>query len=87
MATDQDNRYMMAQYDREQDILYLLFTPEAQEAIAEEVSDGVFVRFDPDTRQVIAVEFLDFSTRVDEVFGPDRRYFGREQPERVLLPL
>jgi hypothetical protein len=51
------------------------------------VSDGVFVRFDPDTRRVINVEFLDFSARVDDVFGPNLTYLGSERPERVLLPL
>lgn len=87
MAKNGADRHLAAHYDAEQDILYLLFTPQAQEAIAEEVSDGVFVRFDPKTRRVINIEFLDFSARVDDVFGPDMTYLGSERPERVLLPL
>jgi uncharacterized protein YuzE len=87
MAKNGADRHLAAHYDAEQDILYLLFTPQAQEAVAEEVSDGVFVRYDPDTRRVINVEFLDFSARVDEIFGPDMTYLGSERPERVLLPL
>jgi uncharacterized protein YuzE len=87
MAKNGANQRLAAHYDAEQDILYLLFTPQAQEAIAEEVSDGVFVRYDPDTRRVIDVEFLDFSARVDDVFGPNLTYLGSERPERVLLPL
>ncbi len=73
-------------YDPDQDILYLSFVDRAQEAIAEEVGDEVFVRFDPDTRQIVDVEFLNFSSRLMEIFGPDMKYSGIERPERLLLP-
>ncbi len=78
---------LTAQYDAEQDILYLLFTEKAQKAIAEETDDEVFVRYDPETRKVISLEFLCFQERVARIFGPDFRYLGVEKPERVLLPL
>ena len=73
-------------YDSDQDIFYLLFAEQAQEAIAEETADEVFVRFDPTTQQVISVEFLDFQARLEEVFGPELKYLGSEQPERLWLP-
>jgi uncharacterized protein YuzE len=78
---------LAVQYDPEQDILYLLLTDQAQEAIAEEVGDEVFVRFDPITRDVVDVEFLNFRSRLEEIFGPEMKYLGSEEPERVVLPL
>ena len=78
---------LAVQYDAEQDTLYLLFTEQAKEAIAEEAGDEVFVRFDPVTRQVVDIEFLDFAARLEEAFGPELKYMGSERPERLLLPL
>ncbi len=77
---------LRVQYDAEQDILYLLLTEQAQEAIAEETGNEVFVRFDPVTRDVVDVEFLDFAARLEAIFGPEMKYLGSEQPERLLMP-
>ncbi len=84
-ATHEDT--LTAQYDAEQDILYLLFAAKAQKAIAEETDDEVFVRYDPETRKVISLEFLGFRERIANIFGPDIKYLGIEKPERVLLPV
>jgi len=82
-ASDQ----LKAYYDTEQDILYLSFGTKAHEAVAEEVGNEVFVRFDPETQQVIDVEFLDFRARLQEAFGPQMKYLGTGRPERLLLPI
>ncbi len=84
MEEDGDKKNLTTQYDSEQDIFYLLFTENAHKAIAEEVDDEVFVRFDPETRKVISVEFLNFHERVETVFGKEMKYFGSERPERIL---
>lgn len=80
-------RFLRSNLRAEQDILYLSFAGKAREAIAEEVGNEVFVRFDPETQQVVDVEFLDFRARLQEVFGPEMRYRDSERPERLLLPL
>lgn len=45
-------------YDSINDVLYLYFE-KAQEAVSREIADGVFVRLDPNTDQVIGVTILD----------------------------
>ncbi len=82
-ATQEDP--LTVQYDAEQNILYLLFSSKAQKAIAEEMDDEVFVRYDPETRKVISLEFLNFQERIANIFGPDVKYLGSEKPERVLF--
>ncbi len=72
-------------YDLEQNIFYLLFTDKAKKAIAEEVEDEVFVRFEPDTQKVVSVEYLNFSDRIKGLFGKEMKYLGTERPERLLL--
>lgn len=45
-------------YDNENDVLYLYFE-KVQEAVSREIADGVFVRLDPNTDQVVGVTILD----------------------------
>lgn len=45
-------------YDKENDVLYLYFE-KVQEAVSREIADGVFVRLDPYTDQVVGVTILD----------------------------
>ncbi|HEY52637.1 MAG TPA: DUF2283 domain-containing protein [Caldilineae bacterium] len=71
---------LTAKYDAEQDVLYLLFTDKAKEAVAEEVGDEVFVRFDAKTRRIVGMEFLNFQERIIGMFGPELIYEG------VILP-
>ncbi len=87
MDTANQEKTLTAQYDSEQNILYLLFSSKAQKAIAEEMDDEVFVRYDPETRKVISLEFLNFQERIANILGPDVKYLGSEKPERVLLPV
>ena len=76
---------LKAKYDAEQDILHLVFGDQAREAIAEEVGDGIFVRFEPDAHEIVDIEFLNFSARLEEAFGPEMKYIGSGQEERVLF--
>jgi uncharacterized protein YuzE len=76
---------LRVKYDAEQDILYLMFGDQAREAIAEEVGEEVFVRFDPDTHKIVDIEFLNFSARLEEAFGPEMKYIGSGLEERVIL--
>lgn len=78
---------LSAQYDAEQDILYFLFGTKAQKALAEEMEDEVFVRYDPETRKVISIEFLNFNERITNIFGQETKYVGSERPERLLIPM
>jgi len=49
-------------YDNENDVLYLYFE-KAQEAVSREIADGVFVRLDPNTDQVVGVTILDLQKK------------------------
>lgn len=49
-------------YDSENDVLYLYFE-KVQEAVSREIADGVFVRLDPNTDQVVGVTILDLRKR------------------------
>ncbi|MDE2322772.1 MAG: DUF2283 domain-containing protein [candidate division NC10 bacterium] len=49
-------------YDTENDVLYLYFE-KVQEAVSREIADGVFVRLDPNTDQVVGVTILDLQKK------------------------
>ncbi len=87
MATKKSARELKAQYDAEQDILYLTFTKRAQKAVAEEIGDEVFVRYDPKTHDVITIEFLNMSARLEQVFGKDLKFIESNRQERLLFPI
>ena len=70
-------------YDQQGDILTFSFTREPQVAVAEEAADGIWVRYDLDTHQVITVDILDFSARVRAAFGPQLTYTERIDPQRL----
>jgi hypothetical protein len=71
------------QYDRQADILTFTFTAVPQPAVAEEAADEIWVRYDPQTRRVITVDVLNFSSRVRAAFGPALTYTERTDPERL----
>ena len=78
---------LAVEYDPDEDILYLLFTETAQEAIAEEIQPEVFVRFDPVTRRVVDIEILHLRERLTRLFGHEIRYTGSTLPEMMNIPL
>jgi len=71
------------QYDNQTDILTFSFTPTPQPAEAEEAADEIWVRYHPETRQVITVDVLNFSARVRATFGPALTYMERTDPQRL----
>lgn len=85
---DRENNFdkLKARYDPEQDILYLTFTDRAQEAIAEEVGEEVFVRYDPDTHAIVDIEFLNLSARLEQIFGADMKFIESDRVGFSLLP-
>ena len=87
MDTSINEKPIMTEYDKDEDIYYLCFTDKAREAIAEEAGDDVFVRFVPDTNEIVTIEFLNFRSRLENVFGKDFIFKGSEMPELLLAPL
>ena len=80
-------RKIVTEYDEEQDILYLCFTDQAKEAFAEEIGGDAVVRFDPETRDIVTVEFLNFSSRLEKNLGKDFKFDGSQSPEMLFSPL
>ena len=87
MAKKKPTDHLKAHYDSEQDILYLTFTERAREPVAEEVGDEVFVRYDPDTREIVDIEFLNLSARLEQAFGEDMKFIESPREERLLFPI
>lgn len=77
---------LKAHYDQEQDILYLTFTEHAREAIAEEIGDEVFVRYEPDTHAIVDIEFLNMSARLQQIFGTEMQFIESDRVGFSLLP-
>ncbi len=78
---------LKAKYDAEQDILYLTFANRARKAVAEEVGDEVFVRYDPETRDIVDIEFLNLSARLEQAFGKELKFEESARRERLLFPI
>ena len=68
---------MIIDYDREEDILYISLKP-GQEAICIEEGNGLLIRVDPDTNEILGYTIIDFLGK-----------FGDESSSsvRVELPL
>ena len=87
MDTSIDEKPIITEYDKDEDIYYLCFTDRAKEAIAEEAGNDVFVRFVPDTNEIVTIEFLNFRSRLESLFGKEFIFKGSEMPELLLSPL
>lgn len=77
---------IITEYDKDEDIYYLCFTDKPREAIAEEAGNDIFVRFVPDTNEIVTIEFLNFRSRLENLFGKEFIFTGSEQPELLLSP-
>ncbi len=87
MAKRKSSDGLKAKYDSQQDILYLTFAKRAHKAIAEEVGDEVFVRYDPVTHEIVDIEFLNLSTRLEQAFGKEMKFVESARQERLLFPI
>ena len=63
-------------YDPTNDVMYCSFVSTPVEAISVEMTDGVFVRVDPETNRPVGVTIVDFFKR-----------FTQHPNERVSIPL
>jgi len=61
-------------YDKEADVMYLIFG-EPVKAEAEEIEEGIFVRYQPKTKEVAGLTVVNFSKK-----------FGVE-PKEVAIPV
>jgi uncharacterized protein YuzE len=75
---------LSAEYDKEQDVLYLWTGEKPREAVTYETEDGHLVRLDPETREFVGVTILDFQARWAET-GEIRLQVPSIE-ERVLQP-
>lgn len=56
---------MSVTYDLQNDVLYLSYG-KAREAISEETEDGVWVRRDPDSDEIVGFTLVDFRRRFNQ---------------------
>jgi uncharacterized protein YuzE len=61
-------------YDKEADVMYLSFG-EPIKAVGEEIEEGVFSRYDPETNELVGLTIVNFSKK----FGP--------KPTEVAIPI
>ncbi|MEW5719556.1 MAG: DUF2283 domain-containing protein [Chloroflexota bacterium] len=87
MAKKKHANGLKAHYDAEQDILYLTFATRARKAVAEEIGDEVFVRYVPDTHDIVDIEFLNLSARLEQAFGKKMKFIEAARDERLLFPI
>jgi uncharacterized protein YuzE len=84
MDEQQDiKKYISVDYDKDGDILTYSFTKSPQIAIAEEAADDIWVRFVPETNNIITIDVLNFSSRLKTAFGPSMKYTERTDPELI----
>ncbi len=79
MAETETAERLKVYYDADDDTLYLAFGDDAREAVAEEIGDEVFVRYD--------AEFLHFSSRMERTFGQSVKFRETARPERIIAPI
>jgi hypothetical protein len=70
-------------YEEEEDTLIFLFPPHPTPAIAEEIGDDVWVRYDLETNHIVTLEVLHFSSRIKGFFGPSLTYTERGDEQRI----
>lgn len=84
MSKNEKSRPLMSiNYDPQEDILTFLFTSQPQPALAEEAADDVWVRYDPQTQEIITIDILNLSARIHTLFGPEVLYTERTASDRL----
>jgi hypothetical protein len=51
--------------------------------VAEEAADGIWLRYDLHTHQVVTIDILELSVRIRAAFGPQLPYTERTDPQRL----
>jgi uncharacterized protein YuzE len=75
------NHAIGVNYDTNADIMTFSFTNHPKPAIAEEIDDDIWVRYDPQTHRMISLDVLHFATRIKNTFGNSLIYQEREEPD------
>ncbi len=83
---EKNKNYFSVEYDDEQDILYLSFVKSAKDAVAEEISDEVFLRVDPSDKKLVNIEILNFRHRLEKSFKDGKKSLKTTLNETYLLP-
>lgn len=65
---------LLISYDSDADVMYMSFG-EPSTAVGDEIEDGTFARYDPDSHDLIGITILNFSKK-----------FGKE-PKEVGVPV
>ncbi len=81
--SQQNSSPVKAYYDPNSDTLTFTFTLAPQPAVAEEMADEVWVRFDPSTKQIITIDVLNFSMRLQANWGTELIYQERTDLSRL----
>ena len=68
-----DSEKVAISYDQEADVMYLSF--QDIEAVAEEIEEGIFARYNPKDRSLVGFTVINFSKK-----------FGR-RPKEIEIPL
>ncbi len=84
MAETTTTPIVKVHYDEAEDTLIFMFNPHPRPAVAEETGDEVWVRYDPNTQEVVTMEVLHFSFRILETFGTALTYTERTDPQRLM---
>jgi hypothetical protein len=77
-----DGRPLIADYDEDEDILYL-WVDDRRSAVSYETEQGHLVQLDADTREFIGVTVIDFRTRWE---GKEIAFDVPQFKHRVLQP-
>ena len=51
-------------YDKQADVMYMSFGEET-EAVGEEIKEGVFARYNPETKELVGLTIINFSKKFD----------------------
>ncbi len=81
--SQQSSPTIKAYYEPSSDTLTFTFTLVPQPAVAEEMADEVWVRFDPITKQMITIDVLNFSMRLQANWGTELIYQERTDMNRL----
>jgi len=68
-----DKQVVSISYDHEADVMYLSY--QDVEAVAEEIGDGIFARYDPKNESLVGFTILNFSKKFNQV------------PKNIEIPL
>ena len=79
--TNPINQIIDADYDSNADIMTLSFTSHPKPAIAEEIDDDIWVRYDLQTHRMISLDVVHFATRIKNPVANSLIYQERKESD------